>query len=485
MSQKISIKKASMIYAGAKYVTVIVGILISAVLSRLLTPDDYGVVAVVTVFTTFFSTLANLGFGTGVIQNKSLDKNEINSIFSFTVWISIALSVLLCIASVPISVFFENDVYIPVCCLLALSVFFNSMNMIPNSLLLKEQRFLDVGLRMIISSVLSGVIAIILALFGWKYYALVLQSILLAGIQLVWNLASVRLKFKLRFKMTAIKKIANYSLNQFFYNVINMLAQNLDNLLTGKLMGSAQLAFYNKSYTLMRYPVNNIPHAISPVLHPILSNYQDDKKYIYKKYVEFIKVISLIGVFCFAVFHGLSKEIVLVMFGDQWYEAVPSVHIFSWCIWAQLVNAIAGSIYQSLGNTKEMFHSGIVHVFLTIAAILIGALSNNISILAFCVMLSLNVKFLVETYFLIKKSFGFSIIKYLKNFIPEFLIMAIIGIFDWGMDSLFTFGLIDGLLIKGACLTALFLLLIILFRQHKYIVAFLPEKIKKKFRRGK
>ena len=480
MGKNISIRKASIIYAGAKYVTVFTGIIISAILSRILTPDDYGVVAVVTVFTTFFSTLANLGLGTGIIQNKTLNQEDINSIYSFSVWIAFALSGMLCIAARPIAVFYNNEVYIPVCILLSVSVFFNAINMIPNSLLLKEQKFFNVGIRMIVSSVASGVVAIILAFLGWKYYALVCQSILLAAIQFLWNRWTVILRFKVRFSLCPIKKIANYSMNQFLYNIINMLAQNLDNLLTGKFMGSEQLAYYNKSYTLMRYPVNNIPHAISPILHPILSNYQDDKKYIYQKYIEIAKLISLIGVFCFAIFHGMSEEIVIVMFGKQWYGAVESVHIFSWCIWAQLVNALAGSIYQSLGNTKEMFHSGLVHVILTIAAIIIGTSYKNIQILSFTVMVSLNIKFIVESFYLVKKSFGFSVITYWKTFLPEFIMMMIIAVVNTRLNCILSYNLMVRIIVKAIVLTTVIAILMGLFKQYRYILPFIPKKLSKK-----
>ena len=480
MRKNMSVKKASVVYAGAKYVTVFAGIIISAVLSRILTPDDYGVVAVVTVFSTFFATLANLGLGTGLIQNKTFEHDDTNSVYSFSVWIAITLTLIFCLAAKPIAMFYGNSVYIPICLLLSVSVFFNSMNMIPNSILLKEQRFFDVGIRMIVSSIGSGVIAIVLALLGWKYYALVWQSILLAAIQFIWNRLTVDLKFKHRFSIQPIKKIANYSLNQFFYNMLNMLAQNLDNLLTGKFMGSEPLAYYNKSYTLMRYPVNNIPHAVSPILHPILSNYQNDKKYIYIKYMEISKVISLIGVFCFAIFHGMSEEIVLLMFGEQWYGAVMSIHIFSWCIWAQLVNALAGSIYQSLGNTKEMFHSGLVHVFLSIIAIIIGTSFQNIQVLSFAVMMSLNIKFIVESIYLIKKSFGFSLVKYWKAFVPEYIMIFIIAVVDVGLNDVLKFDLMGRVISKGVILSVLVVILMVVFKQYKYIMFFVPKKMFKK-----
>lgn len=476
--KKVSLKQATAFFALSKYITVFVGIIISAVLARLLTPDDYGVVAVVTVFTTFFATLANMGFGTGVIQNKTLTSDDVNIIYSFTVWVSLVLSVTFCILSYPIALFYGRMVYVPVCCLLSISVFFNAMNMIPNAVMLKEQRFVEVGALTIVSAVGSGILGIVLALCGWKYYALVMQSVFSAMIPFVWNLISTRLKFLLRINMMPIRKILNYSMNQFGYNFINMIAQNLDNLLTGKLMGSEQLAYYNKSYTLMRYPVNNIPHVISPVLHPILSNYQNNPEYIYEKYVEITKIISLIGVYCFAIFNGLSEEIVLVMFGKQWGAAVIPVKIFSWCLWAQLVNALAGSIYQSLGKTKEMFRSGIVHVVVTILAIILGALTGSIEGLSIYVMVSLNIKFLVESIYLIKKSFGYSLLNYWKKFVPEMIMMIVFSIVNELMNSKIYMGLFPNIMVKICIITFLFVTGLAMLGQTKYFTRFIRNRHK-------
>ena len=305
-----------------------------------------------------------------------------------------------------------------------------------------------------------------------------MQSVFSAMIPFVWNLISTRLKFLLRINMTPIRKILNYSMNQFGYNFINMIAQNLDNLLTGKLMGSEQLAYYNKSYTLMRYPVNNIPHVISPVLHPILSNYQNNPEYIYEKYVEITKIISLIGVYCFAIFNGLSEEIVLVMFGKQWGAAVIPVKIFSWCLWAQLVNALAGSIYQRLGKTKEMFQSGIVHVVVTILAIILGALTGSIEGLSIYVMVSLNIKFLVESIYLIKKSFGYSLLNYWKKFVPEMIMMIVFSMVNELMNSKIYMGLFPNIMVKICIITFLFVTGLAMLGQTKYFTRFIRNRHK-------
>ena len=485
MSKKMSIKKATAIYGVAKYSTIAIQILIAAVLSRILTPKDYGVVAVVTVFTTLFTTLSNIGLGTAVTQFKDLTKNDIQDIFTFSEYFSFALTILFAVIAYPIALFYGDMVYVPIVLMLTISVFFNSMNMVPNAILLREKEFLKVGIRMIVATLGSGIVSIVLAFMGAKYYSLVVQSIVLAFVTFIWNFRSSKLRFKIRFSKEPIKRIKSYSSNQFLYNIANYFAQNLDNLLTGKLMGKEKLAYYNKGYNLMRYPVNNITHVITPVLHPILSDYQHNRRYIYNEFVKIAKVMSLVGVFVTTICFWADTEIIICYYGDQWYDAVEPFKWLCVCMCVQLLNALFGSIYQSIGCTKQMLHSGIIHISISLLAIVVGAYQKNITTLAICVTISMFIKFFIETFLLIKRSFGYSILSFLKNFIPDCLIIAVMFGVTFVIGDFKKMGLWPSLFIKFFICLAVFIILLIVTKQMHYITAVIPCRIKKKFRRSK
>jgi teichuronic acid exporter len=138
-SNPVSLKKATIINATSKYATVILGLLFSAVLSRLLSPEDYGIVAVVTVFTNFFSLFADMGIGTAVIQNKRLSDDDENRIFTFTLYVGIALFVLFSMFSILLVKIYENTVYYVVGPLLGISLALTTFNMVPNARLMKSK----------------------------------------------------------------------------------------------------------------------------------------------------------------------------------------------------------------------------------------------------------------------------------------------------------------------------------------------------------
>ena len=137
--KSISIKKAVMINFISKYSNIITQMLISVILARLLTPNDYGIVAVISVFTTLFGLIANMGIGPAIIQNKELKKEEIEDIFSFTIYVSLFVAISFGIFSIPISIIYKNNIYLPIGSLLSLSIFFNALNMVPNALVSKEK----------------------------------------------------------------------------------------------------------------------------------------------------------------------------------------------------------------------------------------------------------------------------------------------------------------------------------------------------------
>ena len=140
----VSIRKAAYVSIGAKYLQVFLQMLFSAILSRVLTPDDFGITAIVMVFSSFFMLFANIGFGTALVQNKSLSLDESSDIFSFTVILAVVISFLFGLFAIPLSLFYQNPAYVPLGLLLAVSLLFNTMNMIPSAMLQKEKRCLAI-----------------------------------------------------------------------------------------------------------------------------------------------------------------------------------------------------------------------------------------------------------------------------------------------------------------------------------------------------
>ena len=443
-----TLKKAAIINMIGKYSNVLIQLIINAILARLLSPEDFGVVALITVFTNFFLVLSDMGISTGIIQRKDLTNMDNNSIFSFTVILGIILAVLFAILGFFISNFYNNDIMITLCILLTVSVFFNTINMVPNAILLKNMDFVSIAIRTLLVNIIVGIITIILAIIGFKYYSLIINSILVSILTFILTIRKAPVKF-CKIDKSSLKKISSISSFQFYFSFVNYFSRNLDNLTIGKFLGSSPLAYYDKAYKLMMYPNTMLTGVISTALHPILSNYVEQPKIIYKKYLDVLKFTLLLGVPIATICFFSADEIISIVYGNRWLQASNILKILSFSLLVQLCLSSTGAIFQSLGKTKDMFYIGLTNTFILCSFILVFLiLKKSLLFVALGVMIGYNLNFFI-TYLIL-----FIILFFLK---------------DINIDNVFL-----SLIIKSLFICIAYLFILLLFKE-KIIVDILKR----------
>lgn len=478
MKKEYSIKRAALINASGKYSTILLQLFVNAILSRILTPNDYGIVAVITVFSTLFISLSDMGFGAAIIQHKDLTKEEIDGIFTITIFIAIILALIFSGASFFIAEFYNNCVYIPLGILLSVSLLFNALNMVPNGIMNRNKKFMIIAIRTVCAYAISALIAIIVACLGGKYYAIVIQTMFSSIVIFLWNLFETRPKIRIKGCLHSVSKVINYSGYQFAFTIVNYFSRNLDNLLTGKFMGSTALGYYNKAYSLMLYPINNLTGIISPVLHPLLSDYQKNKEIIYKKYMIIVKILALIGAFIGPFCHFASNEIIMILYGKQWGDSIKCFEILSFAIFPQLIGSSAGSIYQSLGKTKLLFYNGVLNTIITIIAILIGVLiGKNVIILSKYVACAYIIHFITVYFMLIHIGFEYQFLVFLKEFIPEIVILLLMIAFIFTVNISYN-NIILSFFMKFIVLAVYFVFMLLVTGEFKILVRIIHKNSK-------
>lgn len=468
-----SLKKAALINAASKYTSIIFSIVFSMILARILTPEDYGIVAVTTVFTNFFSIFADMGISAGIIQNKKLTQDDNASIFSLTLILGLFLGALFCVFSFLIADFYQDDVYVPIGFLLGFSLLGSTLNIVPEALLLKDKRFVMLAKRNVVIPFLSSLVTVGLAFCGWKYYALVMQSILTIWVTFGVNIFTTHKDYGLYMyhgvTWQGMHKIFGYSLYQFLFGFINYFARNLDNLLIGRVWGEAALGYYDKAYRLMCYPNNSLTNVIAPVLQPILSDYQDNKRYIYEKYIRLLKFLSLVGVFLSIYCYFSAADIIAFLYGPQWAAAVPYFEMLALAVWAQLQLTSTGSIFQSAGATKQLFWAGVINTTITAIAIVLAVLYGGVLELSRNVMVAFNIEFLVSMYILIYQCLGQPFFPFLKAFLPEVFLAVILYTSGTILQPYLIGNILLSLFLRFVFLSVIFLLFCYLFKQMVYL----------------
>jgi len=474
-NNKSSIKKAILISAISKYTNVIIQIVTLAVLSRILTPEDFGIIAIVQVFILFFQLFTDMGFSAAIIQNKTLGDDEINDIFTFSVYMGIILLIIFLFALRPIAITYGAPILIELGSVLSIALLFNSFNLVPNAIMLKRKEFLKIGYRTVIVALLTSLITILLVIRDFGVHALAIQAGLNALFVFLWNELTIKAKFKCKPNIDTLKKIWSYSIYQFGASTLVYFKRNLDTLLIGKYFSSGILGYYNKAYTLMVYPISYLPGVITPALHPYLSEHQDDFRYIYDKYLNLIKFLSIVSVLLTGILFVASKEIILLIFGEQWLFSVELFQILSISLWAQILCNTVGAIFQSIGNTKLMFKNVLTNTTVITMCIVFGVLSESIHNLVMMVTLGYLLSFFITFYFLIVKGFKYSYFKFLKVLLPDTMILLLlIGVGSlWPLNS---DSLLTSLIYKTLAMVSIFITLLLTTGRSKYITNIIIKK---------
>lgn len=464
-----SFRLAAIIQFGSKYVNVAVQMVITMVLARLLTPEEYGVMAVITVFVGLFSVISNIGIGAAVIQYKELSDRDFEALFTFTLLLGVVMTALFAAIGYPVAAFYGNDEYVPLMAVASLSVLFQAANMVPNGLLIRNKMFLANGVRLVVTSLAGGAVAIMLALAGWGVYALVLNTVLQSLLNLVWNIAasSIRcLNHSIKGPLSIVGRFAGF---QFLSQVVQYLARNLDTILIGGVFGSTPLGFYDKAYRLAKYPIDIIPNTLNPVLKSFFASMDEDADRLYDLYFKVEKALSLLGAFISVFCFFAAQELVFLFFGDQWGDSIPLFQALSASIVFQMVNFPSASVLEGVKRTDYLFGLIGISAGLLLSLLGTGLAFGNLVVCAWMVSAGFILYTPFVWLFVIRKALGRSIVEHVKSFVPEALAAFATGIALWAVSKFLNLGLIPSLAIKLVVALAVYGIVIHALGQTKYL----------------
>lgn len=407
--------RIGIIYSAiGKYSNMLIQIILNAILSRILTPSEFGIVTVVNVFLLFFQMLADFGIGPAIIQHKGLEDKEIQQIFSFTILMSGILGIIFMLLGYPISSFYNNDVYRPISILLGFCVIFYTLYLVPQAIIQKRKDFKTVNIAVICSNVVNAFVSIILALLGASYYSLIFGNIARALFLFVFYKLKTNLKFNLNISMQPLKKIYSFSKNQFLFNFLNYFSRNLDSILIGRFFNPTSLAYYNKAYQLSLYPNQVLSSIITPVIQPIMSNYETQQDKIKNVYFKVTSILANLGIPLSVLLFFSANDIIPFIFGNQWHNSILTFQILAISIWIQMIQSSTGAIFQSGNRTDLLLLSGVLTAALNIISIMIGIVLGSIEQVAFMIVLSFTINFFINNYLLMNRMFSSNIYELLK-----------------------------------------------------------------------
>ena len=465
--------------AIGKYSGLLLGMVVTMVLARILKPEEFGTVALANVIISFLTLLSSMGIAPAIIQKNNLTQNDLNSIFTFTCIIGLGFAIAFFFSSWMVANFYNNMNIIPVCQILSVSLFFSTINMVPNALMSKHLRFKENARRTIFLHLIISPVSILAAIKGAGIYALLISPVFTSiGIYL-YNHHYYPVKITMPFQFVSIRKIISYSTYQFFFQVTNFLTSNVDKLLMGKSLGSKELGYYQMSNQLIQIPAGNITGVIYPVMHPIFTKYQNDKYTLITKYETIIKLLASC-IFPFStLLYFCGSEIIHIMYGPNWEYAVPAFKIMSIAIPALVILPVTGTFFQSCGEIRNLFQIGVINSFVAISSIAIACfVFRNLRAVAWAIVIYNYSSLLVTYLYMYVKVLHSSCYRFLSVFILPFLGSIILGFIFYIESRLFSNNMISGIIIKS-CSAIIFIVLYLQLTKQFSVWTYCKKYIRK------
>lgn len=358
-------------YAGSLS-TQLVSFGISVVLARLLSPAEYGIISIAMVVISVATVFATMGFGASIINARDLDHKAINSIFIINVVIGVLLTVL-CVFGAPyVGEFYESPSLTPVLQVLAVVFIFSTLQTVQQSLITRDMRFRVLAWRQVGTSLVGGLVGIVMAYHGMGVWALVGQTLTANFLNTLffWFASSWRPDFS--FSFGALRPYWRYSNKLFASSLLDTVYTRLDVLFFGKIFPLSTVGNFNRARSFNQLIVRNSSQSIMRVLFPYLSKLKGNLEEMRITTGKGLHVICFLAFGLIAIFASCGHDLILFLYSDAWAGAIP---IFYWLIlgsFAYPISALLVNVIRGNGNSKLFLQIEIIKKTISTAAFYFG-----------------------------------------------------------------------------------------------------------------
>lgn len=407
---------------GAQLVTFIVSI----VLARILMPEDYGTVALVTVFTTIMQVFVDSGLSTALIQKKDADDLDFSSVFYFNFAVCIILYLIMFFAAPVIASFYEMPELVSIVRVISLTIVISGVKGVQQSYVSRNMLFKRFFYATIGGTIFSAFLGIAMAYLGFGVWAIVAQQLSNTAIDTLILWITVRWRPKLMFSWERLKGLLGFGWKMLASGLLDTVYNNLRNLLIGKIYSSSDLAFYNQGDKFPKLIVTNINTSIDSVLLPAMSNEQDNREKVKNMTRRSIQVSTyimaplMIGLACCAT------SVVTLILTQKWLPCVFFLQIFCitymfYPIHTANLNAIKAmgrsDLFLKLEICKKVV--GLVLLFSTIFI--------SVEAMAYSLLISTLASMIINSW-PNKKLLNYSFLEQMKDILPSILLAVGMGV---------------------------------------------------------
>ena len=398
---------------------------VSIVLARLLSPDDYGLLGLIAIFTAVCGTLINAGFTTALIRKKDATDDDYNTVFIVNLGMSLLLYGIIFFCSPLIADFFQREELVWLTRVSSLGMIVGALSLVQQTRLTKRIDFKSQTKITIVASISSGIIGIALALMKFGVWALVAQALSSQLIRtvLLWHVN--KWIPQLNFSKKSFHELFGFGWKMMVSGVIDTVWKELNQFVVGKFYSPATLGQYTRAKHFSQLLSSNLTSVVQRVTYPVLSNIQDDKQRMINAYRKIIKTTMFVTAISMFFLGAISEPLLYCLIGPKWHEAATYLPLICVVGSTYPLHAINLNMLQVQGRSDLFLGLEIIKKIIATGPLLIGAFVGIFPMLWASVIVNIIAYFLNSYY--TGKLLGYSSWMQIKDVAPSYGIAAIVA----------------------------------------------------------
>lgn len=354
---------------GLKFALSIVA---TAVLARLLTPQDYGLIGMVVVFTGFVAMFKDLGLSLATVQRAEITYDQISTLFWINVTLSAAIIFLMVLLAPGIAWFYDEPRLMLITIVTSAGFFFGGLAVQHEALLKRQMRFYALSVIAFISMMVGYCVGIVLAWRGAKYWSLVFSQLALLACNALGVWLTCRWRPGRPRRNSGVRSMLSFGGNITGYALINYISKNCDNLIVGRMFGPQPLGLYSKAVQLISLPTDQINEPLSSVAIPALSRLAGTPERYRQGYLRIVEKVIMVTMPAIMLMLATSDWIVAIILGPQWNDTARIFMFMAVAGLFQPVASTAGWLLVSQGRVRDMLRWSMINAPISVLSLVAG-----------------------------------------------------------------------------------------------------------------
>ena len=357
---------------SSQWVKFVLQLIATVVIARMLDPKDYGVVGEVVALTGFADQLRELGLSDASVQRDGLTRDQLDALFWINTALGLGFAAVFALGSPLVAAFYHRPELIPITLVLSLNFVAGGLSVQHSALLRRRLRFGRLALSDAGPMAVSIVVGIVAAAEGARYWALVAMYLTqgFGRLAVLW-IGTDWWPGRPR-RARGLHELLTFGADLSFFNVLNYITRNLDNVLIGRYRGTIELGLYTRAYSLLMLPLKQLNSPIMRVAVPTLAGLRNQPDRFRAYFRSALVGLAVIGMPSVVVLAVLSNEIVSILLGSAYAGTAPIFRLLAIAGVAQVVANTNGWLFVASARTRQMAHWGLISAPVIVAAFLIG-----------------------------------------------------------------------------------------------------------------